>query len=255
MPRRRWRRLAMDSWRYVYCIVEGRRLPAGDYAGLEGSPVMAISYRELSAVVSALDQPRVAATMRHVLQHERLVEELMGRVNLIPVRFGTVLRDAKSVKLEISRGYASYLRDLALVKGKVELGVRVLAPPETPGPEGDHPEPSPTSGPGTRYLMEQLQETVRARAMRQRLEQSAEKIDACLMRRSEARRRAQARSDGMVVNAVYLVWQHQVPAFKEEVEAQRLAFPALAFLLTGPWPAYSFVSGATERTGPHTAIG
>jgi len=49
---------------------------------------------------------------------------------------------------------------------------------------------------------------------------------------------------GLLLTAAYLVERNQVAAFRQAVEALSAAYPALRFLCTGPWPPYSFVTGA-----------
>lgn len=239
----------MASWQYVYCIIEGSDLPPGTCRGLEDAPVQAVAYRGISAIVSPLPHRQVPVTREHLLLHERLVEELMGRRTVLPVRFGTVLGNTSSLRLELSRQYDCYLNDLDRVRGKVELGVRVLAPNELPEMEERPLRASLPSGPGTRYLMERLGQHASAQATRERFERWAQMIDACLMHHAEDRRASWAPSEKGVMSAAYLVWQQEVPVFKEKVKMQSEAWPELQFLLTGPWPAYSFV-GEVASSNP-----
>lgn len=239
----------MASWEYVYCILEGDDLPTGDYSGLDGAPVRAIAHRGVSAVVSTVLHPRVPVTRRHVLDHERLVEELMAKRTLLPVRFGTVLKGQLGVKLELSQGREIYLSDLRRVRGKVELGVRVLALQKPAAIEDQLSLDQGPSGPGARYLMERLRQYDRVRIARECLEDWACSIDARLLRNAEERRTSWAPSENMVMCRAYLVWRDKVVAFRREIEAQREAFPELQFLLTGPWPTYSFVTPIPRDTG------
>jgi hypothetical protein len=238
---------------YLYAVSDRPELPLPLESGLEGAPLASLSYREIAAVVSPLDTASIQATEAHLWQHEAVVEALMADRAVLPVRFGTLLADETATQSALERCYASFVADLARVRGRVELGLRVLwesevIPPPAAAPchaGKNHGERS--GGDGWAYMLARLAEDRHLQAQRRQAEELAAGIHAPLARWVADSTRQVLVTPRLLLTAAYLVEQGQVVAFQREVEALRQAYPDLDFLCTGPWPAYSFVT-ATMRT-------
>jgi hypothetical protein len=100
----------------VYAITEA---PAAEAETIEVGP--------LAAVVRELDEPPPAEPDAF-LEHERIVEEVMARQPVLPVRFGTTFADATEVVSLLRAREREWLDRLEAVRGCVELAVRCDGP-------------------------------------------------------------------------------------------------------------------------------
>jgi hypothetical protein len=115
-------------------------------------------------------------------------------------------------------------------------------PDEPADATGNMPIAAAASGRGTRYLQARLAAHRRETALQGRARAIAEELDTALRSQTIAMRRAILPTPRLVVRAAYLLEPAQVGAFQETFEAIRQAHVDLRFLLSGPWPPYSFVT-------------
>jgi nucleoid-associated protein YgaU len=139
---------------------------------------------------------------------------------VLPFRFGTTLPDRAAAEALLQKDGEQFRRQLAELRGRVELAVRVALPPE---------ETAQASADGAGYL------AARARAERAREQLLAPLESAAL---ASAKREAGAAS---VVSASYLVRRDEVDQFTSLVRELQEHHPELALSCTGPWAPYSFV--------------
>ena len=265
---------------YLYAITDQPETPVPAKPGLEDTSLLSLAYRDIAAVVSPLlwndrrpqttdgqelfcgrrsavsgrfldDGPsgrrataEVMPTEDNLWQHEEVVEALMADRTVLPVRFGTMLADKTAVQSVLAAHYADFVASLDRVRGRVELGLRVLwndrRPQTTDRRDSFCGRPPAVSG--RSYLLARLEEERQVRAWRQRAEALATKLHAPLARLAAVSTRQVLVTPRLLLTAAYLVEQDQVTTFRGKVEALSTAYPALHFLCTGPWPAYSFVT-------------
>lgn len=230
---------------YVYCAADGPSgAPVGG-PGVRGSRVRQVSHGDVRLLWSEVDAG-FAWTERDVLRHEAVVESAMARSAVLPMRFGTVLSAPEAILEVLERLSPRFRATLERVRGKVEVGVKVLWDAETLKgaiaarlPEGARQE-APGAPPGKNYLLRRFREHF----LRRRLEEMAaavgEEIDAPLRKwAAEAKGRTLA-TDDLLLSASYLVERDRLEGFKARLEEVRASHPGLKFLFSGPWPPYGF---------------
>jgi hypothetical protein len=233
---------------YLYAITNQPEEPVPSEPGLEGASPLSLAYQDIAAVASPLTIVKVTPTEDNLRRHETIVEALMADRTVLPVRFGTVLTDEAAIRTGLAAHYADFVASLDRVRGRVELGLRVLWDDDT-----QPPQPSPAGGGGSgrgsgrSYLMARLEEERQVRAWRQRAEALAEELHTPLAQLATESTRQVLITPRLLLTAAYLVEREQVVAFRREVEALSTAYPALRFLCTGPWPAYNFVTTTVIR--------
>ena len=91
---------------HVYAIVPTRKAMVFDAVGVDGrDSARTVTHGNLAAVVSAgaldgysgLSREQI---VRHLLSHQRVVESVMKKTAVLPVKFGTVLADETHCPLE-----------------------------------------------------------------------------------------------------------------------------------------------------------
>lgn len=185
-------------------------------------PVVAIPSDGVSVLcVPATD---TAADAETLWKREELLERLMERRALLPVRYGTKVADEAAAAAAVA-GRGEELRErLDHVRGAIELSVRVRLAEQEPEPESQDP-PS-----GAEYL--------RARTERSH---AADAVGAAL---AALARDSRERPGPEPLRAAYLVATDAVDAFAARVRELQADHPELAILCTGPWPPYSFTEAA-----------
>jgi hypothetical protein len=241
---------------YIYAIVARDSAVPAKLAGFGGHPVELIPHGNLAAAASVVDPAELQPSTGSVLKHEEVVERLGETVPLLPVRFGTAFADKDDVVTVLSKQHNTLLADLHRLGDKAEFGLTVLWPEagsdgETEGSAG-HQKPVPstalgTPGPGTRYLQKRLAEQRHDENLRARAQELSDLLEADLAPFALDSRRTILPTPRIAIRAAYLLHPSNMEAYHEAFERSRETHPELRFLLTGPWPPYSFVSTSGEN--------
>jgi hypothetical protein len=238
---------------YLYAITDRPEIPLPAEPGLEGASLLGLPYQDIKAVVSPLTMAEVPPTEVNLWRHEEVVEALMADRAVLPLRFGTVLADEAAVQAVLAAHHADFTAALDRVRGRVELGLRVLwdnndgelLTADRRKHLGD--QQSPISG--RSYLLARLEEKRQVRAWRQQAEVLATELHTPLARLAAESTRQVLLTSRLLLTAAFLVERDRVTAFRREVEVLSAANPALRLLCTGPWPPYSFVTATVATVG------
>ncbi len=239
----------MTSACYVYAIVpRGAPLPVGAAAELSLVP-----WRDLAALTGRRAEDGTRVSPEAVLRHEAVVEAARRQGPALPVRFGTVFRDAEAVACALAERYEPLAADLERLGDRVELCLTVLwpAPPveDTPAPAPSDPETSA----GARYLHARAAELRREEALTERAEAVARELEQAFGALALERRVSLLPTPRVAVRTAYLLDAAAVADFRAAFQATRRARGELRLLLTGPWPPYSFVTPPETGSGPTPA--
>ncbi len=235
---------------YLYALIDRPEPPVLHQQGLEEADLLHCAYQGIAAVVSPFAGSRVQPSEDNLWRHEQVVEALMVECTVLPVRFGTLLADRAAVQAALATHYSDWMASLDRVRGRAELSVRVLwdgddEPPLAPfAHDGQsHPES------GRSYLMARLEQERQARLRQHKAEKVAAELHTTLAHLAADSIYQVLITPRMLLTAAYLVERTQMTAFQHELEALRVAHPALRFLCTGPWPPYNFVTAGTMLKG------
>lgn len=236
----------MVSACYLYAITQAsaNHLPTlvGKPLGLCDQPLHWVTQGGLAALVSVWgdmhNSAAPAANAATVLHHEQVIEAMMAHGPTLPVRFGTILADADQVRQLLAARQTAFMADLAHITGRVEMGVRILwEPPAVSEP----PAPAMTT-PGRRYLQDKARHRQQERAIYTQGEAIAHGVNQALRPLAADVRIRILQTQRLLLSAAYLVPHSCVTDFHTKITALRQAYPSLALLSSGPWPAYHFVS-------------
>jgi gas vesicle protein GvpL/GvpF len=218
---------------YVYAITDEEG-PLDPMVGPQGADVTLISERGLAAAVSE-GGAITELTDEQIWGHESVVEALMERGAVLPMRLGTVLADEAAVRELLRARHLELAVGLDRIRGAVELAVRAAIEPAV----SSSADPA-TALTGTDYLLSRLDAQRRTEAAMGRIHRPLESLSR------ESAVRIGDRCGGRI-RASYLVDREQVPRFRELAEALERDGTATALVCTGPWPPYSFVGSEPRR--------
>ena len=115
--------------------VRGTCLPSrGDgqaQTGLDGRQVSAIHHLDLAAVVGpatvrAYKSMKKEEVIPYLFAHQAVIEKVLERRTVVPVKFGTTARDGEEVRTILEKGYPQLRAALEAMEGKIELDVVAL---------------------------------------------------------------------------------------------------------------------------------
>jgi hypothetical protein len=235
----------------VYGIVREEAQVDGAPPGIAGAPVGRVAAGGLAALVSPVEGTELRATRRDLLSHSAVLEHAVARGPVLPLRFGTVLRDEEAVVSELLEPRRDELAGLLdRFERLVELRVKAF-----------HLEDELL-----REVVRDEPEIARLRAATQGVPDAASypqrvRLGEAVAQAIEARRLADAdailgtlrplaeevaldeESAGLVLTASFLVDRERVADFDAAMDdLARRHEGRIRFKYLGPLPPHSFVS-------------
>jgi gas vesicle protein GvpL/GvpF len=216
---------------HLYAVTAGSAgLP--QVTGIAGGAVRSVAIGDVSAVVGDVGEGPVAPTEAAVLEHARVVEELMGTSDaLLPARFGHGFADEGELAGAIAARERELAAALQQVRACVELGLRVVRRDVAAGPA--------SGGSGTDYMRRRLGSVREDEA-------TANEVHDALAASARASRRQVLATPKLLLTGAYLVPKQDLDSFREGVDDVEQRHPELSFVCTGPWPPYSFATVDTD---------
>lgn len=215
---------------YVYAILEGNLVDAGDSRGIDGQPVWFVRRGNLTVACTRHEIARIAPTAQNVLGHERVVEQFM-RHAVLPARFATTFESERALLDLLARHEPELIAALDRVRGCDELGVRVLRPSES-----EHHDDLPSPQSGREYLLRRSAQERNGADFERRAQALHERLST-LARASTCRL---LKTPASILSGAYLVAREDTGRFREAVNQLGLENGDFRLLCTGPWPAYNF---------------
>jgi hypothetical protein len=116
-----------EPGRYLYAIADALEPPPvyGDI-GINGAAVYTLTQGPVMAVVSDVVEKRLRPERKNLAAHNTVVKLLMTQATVLPVAFGTIAANEKALLKIIRDNRESFSGQLGVVRGKVELGLKVV---------------------------------------------------------------------------------------------------------------------------------
>lgn len=228
---------------YAYCLIEDDdAFDALEVTtrGISGAAIRLLQIDQLAVLVSDLNADTVSVNRENALVHAAVVRSVLDRTTPLPCRFGTLVIESQ-LRSYITTHKAALQTRFAHVRGCVEMSVKIIRELST-----NNHNASEEITTGTTFLEEKRRELLGSEAnaaeatgistwLHQQVEDLI-KDEQVTMRPSEK----------LVLAAAHLVERDKIPQYKETVAAARESRPELHFLLSGPWPPYSFANIGLE---------
>lgn len=221
---------------HLYCIVPaGHPVPVG-CEGLESHPPFPLQVGDLAAWASE-HQAAVAPSIEVVRTHNDVVAAAMtAEVTPVPLRFGQSAADRETAAAHIAEDPAKWHHLLRRFAGHAEYGVRVVR--EVRAAEQDVHAPHAESG--TEYMAALARKQAQAADRRAEAERIAEIIRSATRGLAVDIRVEPGRAGSVVTVACLVAWT-QADAYDCAIREVCDVTQDTRFVLTGPWPPYSFV--------------
>jgi hypothetical protein len=222
---------------YLYAFVD--RAPDGPLGtGLAGESLKAVRCGSLLVIAGEQASPP-APGAGSLAAHDATVRRLAEQTEaLLPVRFGEWMRDEAALAAALAPRERDIAQALALVRGCVQMTLRVFGDPAPPLEAPERVEED-TGGPGTRYLQGRRRELARSRSLPE-IAALAETLRP-LLRAERVRRQETGRLLG---TAYHLIARGEAGAYLDVLRAAAdpsgLLPTGHRIAASGPWPPYAF---------------
>ncbi len=221
---------------YVYCLA-GRIDELPTLSGISGARVDLIRIEDFSLLVSEFQGDAAPpVTRENALAHAAVVGSVLNETTPLPFRFGSVVTE-EQLRSYLTTHKSSLEAKLAQVRGCVEMSVKIIS--DTDDTDLDVAAES-TEGPGARFLKEKRREILGS----ERRGEDAKQVAAWLKSQVETYVRQEEISlcptEKLIVAAAHLISREQVAEYRGRLAEARKTRPELHFLVSGPWPPYTF---------------
>lgn len=226
---------------YAYCLASGIDSLPSPVQGISAAPVRLVKMENLVVLVSDLDMDAVPVTREHALTHAAVVRSVLDQTTPLPFRFGTLVNE-QQLNNYISARKPALETKLEMVRGCVEMSVKIIwdfsdeAQPEPPKKYEDK------QGAGAMFLAEkrrQIHSDERRAAQATEISTWLQENLNPLARDKQVTVRPGGK---LVLSAAHLVERSKLGSYREKVTRLREERPVLHFLLSGPWPPYTFAN-------------
>jgi hypothetical protein len=175
------------------------------------------------------------------LEHAHLLAAVHKHIDILPVRYGTVLPDEEAVRQFVGNRRDDLLHDLVRVAGTGEIGLRIdLAAQVIPrGSHNENNQRRPTLSPG-QYLALRREHYVSADRLDRQTQLVTEEFVQAVHGLYCDWRPLNSTVSG-IVRLAFLVQRVFWKAFRQRLEAAIQDRASRRCTLLGPWPPYSFV--------------
>ena len=247
----------------LYLFAVGRGLDSSVLSGVEGldgEALQIVDWRDLQAVVCAVDldefgEESLARNLedltwleRVARTHNDVVFAIAATGTVAPMRLVTICEGQSSVRDRIEALYEDLSSALDRVEGRREWSVKVHAGAAAQPPQ-ELVDSDNAMGSGAAYLQRKRAAADRRRAVGERSLHVAEEIHGELAAVAVAARqlppqdpRLTGRAEPMILNGAYLIPVDEGSAFRARVERVGETHPGATVEVEGPWPPYSFAT-------------
>lgn len=220
---------------------------------ISGTKLAAIPVKGVTAIVSDLSRKELVADKLSAIAYAGIIEELAKSFTVIPVRFPSFLGTSTEVEELIVRNLEGIRANLNNIENRAEFGLKIFCDKNVlketlwlKGKEGEMKQEDLESNTGRPSV---YREWVDKKLKEYQLEEHVTSfvnsivtviIDSVTPIEAGCKFRKMV-SETLVLDAIFLIHKKDKSILVEMVKALEIQFNLLTFILTGPWPAYSFV--------------
>ena len=231
---------------YVYCLVEGVDVLEQSTLGISGASVRILKSENFSVLVSDLNEDSVPVTRDNALAHAAVVRSVLDRTTPLPFRFGTIVTD-EQLQSFLSTHNPALENKMDSLRGCVEMSVKIIwENSEEKQLETHDKTQAGAAGKGTSFLAEKRRQIIgdeqRAAEANEISKWLHENLGG-LIREEQVTIRPTER---LVLAAAHLIERDKITQYRQKAAETCQNRPELHFLLSGPWPPYSFANIGLE---------
>jgi len=259
---------------YLYCVTKAR--PGRIHFEEIGTKIYPIYFQGVYAIVSKVSPNEFSednlkkklADMgwveRKVRQHEKVIEEIMGEIAVIPFKFATVFKSEENVKNLLKEQGQEFKRIISVLEGKEEWGLKMYCDLEKfktmlIGEDEKIKEIEKeieSAGKGKAFFLNKKRDSLVNNVLNQRISTyTQDSFDRLKKPTQDAKvnkllpQAVTQKKERMVLNAAFLINKKRIKELDNILSylKAKYAQKGLEFDWTGPWPPYNFCHLSKER--------
>jgi len=240
---------------YAYGVIDSNEKIDETIRGLNGAPLFNVPYRDIGIVVSDLNAQIQKEDKTSVLKHEEVVEMLMDKFTVLPMRFSTLFSGKEHISLMMKNYYDDFIGNLDRLREKIEFGVKTIWPGDlireriTAAHRKSDNLPLVASSSGKSFMNEKFENYKIDKEFEEEADRCIAVVDWFFNRYVSEKRLEKLKTDNLLLSAAYLVDKEKSDDFKKAFEELRSSGGDLKYLLSGPWPAYNFITLSRSMDG------
>ena len=228
---------------YVYCVAEQLKNFEGSVVGIGEREVELLTIEGLVIPASNFESEAVPLTRANVLRHEAVVRKVFVETTPLPFRFGTLVTK-EALDSFINSRLRALTGRLRAVQNSLELSVKIIWPNLSEQEHENQKSESDKSGvgPGAAYLKSRREELLGKQELAGAGKEIADWVGLRLNRLCLQQQVSVEPTQKLLLSGSYLIDRELESDFRSELSAMRAERPNLHFLLSGPWPPYTFAN-------------
>lgn len=222
---------------YAYCLTEDVDTLPQAIQGIGGAEVRLLKTDNFSLLVSDFSGDVVPVNRDNALAHAAVVRSVLDRTTPLPFRFGTLVTEAQLSSYLTARRDA-LLAKFEQIRGCVEMNVKIISDWD----RGQDVEDEVAEKPGTSFLLQKRREIAGSEARAAEAKEVADWLEGLVGESARETRINTDFKDKLLLAAAHLVERGAVEDYRMKLKEARDERAELKFLVSGPWPPYSFAS-------------
>jgi hypothetical protein len=232
---------------YAYGVIDSSEKIDESMNGIDGAALFNIPYRDIGIVVSDLNAQIQKEDKTSVLKHEEVVEMLMDKFTVLPMRFLTLFGGKEHISLMMRDYYDDFKGNFDRLRKKVEFGVKTIWPGDLikeriiiANRKSDN-LPLVANPSGKSFMKEKFENYKIDKEFGEEADRCIAIVDGFFSKFISEKRLEKLKTDNLLLSASYLVDKEKEDDFKKAFEELRGSGGDLKYLLSGPWPPYNFI--------------
>ncbi len=217
--------------------------------GISGSSLYEVSNGAISAVVSDIKKSEFVPDKSVAIDYAGVIDSLYLHSALLPMRFGSIMESSEAIVEMLERNSDEIRKNLDKVAGRYEFGLKIFcdsaklkATLAATIPEiAYHPDEGNKNSVYRDWVNRKLAEHRLEELLLAHVETVIKEITSYLDRLNSINKFKKMLTETTVVDAVFLIEKEKKGELIDSIKELQTHYPGLSFVLTGPWPSYSFV--------------
>jgi len=244
----------MKKYKCIYAILDSNVNSSGhkpEIMGLDSSSVYFVGYRDISAAVSNINRDAIKVSPDIAFSYEKIVENLWLKYNLLPMRFGSIVKSDANIIEILKKNYANFIDNLKKVENKSEFGLKILWDMNKTDFNNENTfnldnykklKHVNKNSIYRNYLIDKLKQHKFEDYFMKKIDDIIEEIHNPLKKLSYLNQVKKMVTPKIILNATYLVKNDMKDEFIHTIKQIKREKKDMKFLLTGQWPSYNFVN-------------
>lgn len=242
----------------IYAILSDKinpgRIPTllSEIKGIAGADLVAVSFDQVSAVVSDIEKADLIANQTNAFAFASVIDMLGQHYPVLPMRFGSIMESTDSVQQMLEKNNPEFLNNLLKVENKSEFGLKIFcdtvklkAELKAKSEAMNETSQKSVSESKDSVFKEYINQKLKAHRLEEMLLNYVDSIVAeftgFLTALTAVKKIKKMATATTIIDAVFLLGKDKKAELVRAVENMQSKYPGLNFILTGPWPPYSFV--------------